>query len=347
MAAGRSDRVIMGDIPGYGPSNPLSLANELYAHYLKEEDARYNFTFALFALRHNDPEVYAKFAAHLLNAAVISRADVWIYDIALWYGKGLPEYVLLPLRDLSSYYHKEVKLQGDLAFAEGRIKEHALESWERDGDCEYAYRRAKHGKANYGFETTSPGYAEFAPRFEGRQQLKWILAALETRLVRLEFASIKERHGNLVWNADRNVDRKVWSWMVQAGEFIRFRTENSPGQTRIEKAMAAFHLTADETRDVYHHLGLRLGTAMAQLRARKTDFEELQTRRVVFRQAYDALEVKDREQNIDNADNSMRVERLLDRVEQQIAMMVQRYGERQAWDWETEQEGSEEGEIRE
>ncbi|KAH9844745.1 hypothetical protein Tdes44962_MAKER07090 [Teratosphaeria destructans] len=349
MTAGRATWVTVGDVPGYGHSNPDLLAIQLYAHYLLEEDARYDFTSALCALRHNDPEVFAKFAAHLLNAAVISRAEVRTYDIALWYGKGLPEYVLVPLRNLCAYYHKEVKLQGDLAFAEDRVEEdltHTIESWEGCSDYEYAYRCAKRGTANYGFETTSSGYAEFAPRFKGRQQLKWILAALEARLVRLEFAGIKERHGHLMWSSGRNVDLKVWLWVMQAGNFIRARTEESPGETRQEKAMAAFRLTADEKRDVYDNLLLRLSNALAQLGARKTDVEELQSRRAVFKQACDALQVEDHERGADKADKSPTVDELRNRVEQQIEVMVQRYGERQVWDWEMEQEGSEDGEIR-
>lgn len=160
-------------------------------HYRTLDPLLQVLRFSMREYEQEDPAGYQAFHNHILNAYIVSEADVRIYDILRWYTK-IPLNVKLPLNDLSRYYHQEAVLRTDLRRAEGRLVGNPLLD-----DEQYA---AEFGiDRSFGFNRTHAddnvnGPTAYLPRFSGLRQIKHLQASFEVRKVRLEHADMSERY---------------------------------------------------------------------------------------------------------------------------------------------------------
>ncbi|KAK4543779.1 hypothetical protein LTR36_004812 [Oleoguttula mirabilis] len=252
-----------------------SKGDELNLYYHREEPERQAFRIALAQFEQQHPDRFTKFEHHMQNAHVISEAEVRTYDIIAWASSSLPAFAQKPLKELQQYYHKEIRLRYELAVLERR---------QHDGidrlsaDQQYAAMRS--GKAYYGYETVDRArdIRDFEVRFEGRLALKHMLAELEVRLVRLEFATVKERQGNHAWVDAACLDRKVMVW-IEAAESHLGRCFAVVGRsifagsllasTASTEAAPLVHLAAPEDVAAYDAVKSAIELAKAKLTKRK------------------------------------------------------------------------------
>ncbi|KAK5117061.1 hypothetical protein LTR85_008992 [Meristemomyces frigidus] len=250
--------------------------DELTLHYRKEERAKQAVRVALQQLEQRHPgPTFANFKKHLTNAMIISAANVRVYDILSWAMPSVPADFRKPFIELQTYYHQEARLWYELAVLERREK--SIDGWSED----HQYGAERFGKAHYGYETIyrPNGLQDFRVRFEGRLQLKHMLAGLEAREVRLTFAAKGERHGERRWEEFGCLDRKVMTWIEAAEAHLErsFSAITTPatsssnaGPLSTTKPLAtAVRLTAKPDVDAYYTLVAALTNVKAKLEKRK------------------------------------------------------------------------------
>ncbi|KAK5742959.1 hypothetical protein LTR17_002970 [Elasticomyces elasticus] len=331
------------------PNRADNVGDELTAHYRLESDIRKAFDAATAAFEKTGNA--AAFKAHMLNAQVICAAEVRTLDVISWF-RDLPPNLQKAITKLQTYLHKEVYLRHSLAVIEHRDR--SIDEWSPEHD--YAVVRYKH-KAKYGYETKTIGMEKFTPRFEqqGRLFLRYLNAGLQVRIVRMEQALAKERHGTLKW--EEGVEGKVYRWMETVEKCLEQKVnavdlpyvahrqgstdstvqsiDEAARQQEQEKVKAAFGLTKykDETK-VYYDLAVALRDRRELLQARRTDVEELKTYRQERKTADKAAAVALEAGNKDEiASTEFVVRTWEDKEDALVGEMVGKYGEREEWDW--------------
>ncbi|KAK5675299.1 hypothetical protein LTS10_012064 [Elasticomyces elasticus] len=326
-----------------------NVGDELTAHYRLEAAIRKTFDAAVAAFEKTGNA--APFKAHMLNAQVVCAAEVGTLDVISWF-RDLPLGLLKATTKLQTYLHKEVYLRHSLAVVEHRDR--AIN--ERSPEHDYAVVRYKH-KAKYGYETKTLGMEKFTPRFEqqGRLFLRYLNACLQVRVVRMEQAFAKERHGTLTW--EEGVEGKVYRWIYMVEKCLEQKVnaidlpyvahrqgstdstvqsiDEAAKQQQKEKVKAAFGLTKykDETK-VYYDLIMALKDRRELVKARRTDVEELKTyrqeRKTADKAAAMALEAGNKDEI---ASTEFVVRTWEDKEDALVGEMVEKYGEREEWDW--------------
>ncbi|KAK5690576.1 hypothetical protein LTR97_012129 [Elasticomyces elasticus] len=320
------------------PSRADNIGDELTAHYRLEAAIRKAFDAALAAFEKTGKA--SAFKTHTLNAQVVCMAEVRTVDVLTWF-RNIPPNLQKAITKLQTYLHKEVYLRHSLAVIEHR---------DRSID-EY-----KH-KAKYGYETKTMGMEKFTPRFEqqGRLFLRYLDASLQVRVVRMEQALAKERHGTLKW--EEGVEGKVYRWIETAEKCLEQKVnavylqyvahrqgstdstvqsiDEAAKQQQEEKVKAAFGLTEykDETK-VFHDLVMALKDRRDLLQARRTDVYLLQSHRQERKTADKAAAVALEAGNKDEiASTEFVVRAWEDKEDALVGEMVEKYGEREEWDW--------------
>lgn len=255
----------------FGIAQADAMSDQLRQHYEQEAALRQAFTTAASQLSKDQPKLFAQFKDHMTNAYVASPSQARSHDILSWF-RGLPAPLSKAIKELQTYYHKEAHLRFQQAGLEQRVvngvdKVICLEEWSDD----HQYAVDRRGKAGYGFETTSTkGYEIFTIRIADAQParlvLRYLMAGVDVRIVRLEHAALNERYGRKKW--EESVEKKVLAWIEAAEEYLAFRL-NFVGQSAIttpfacqemerNQAAVAFGLTADQADPLYVTLTKKL-----------------------------------------------------------------------------------------
>ncbi|KAK4543780.1 hypothetical protein LTR36_004813 [Oleoguttula mirabilis] len=188
---------------------------KLTKHYRKLPRLLKMFKTNLDQYAKQDAAGFKAFQAHIINAHIVTSADVRAYDIIRWYTK-IPQNVKLPLNDLSRYYHEEAVLRSNLKHAEHRCEGNHLYD-----DEEFAVERF--GCPDFGFEDHTNdepvnGFTDYTPRFEGGLQVQHLLACVKVRKVRLEHVDESERCSPSDWTT--SLDARVVDWLLLAKEEV-------------------------------------------------------------------------------------------------------------------------------
>ncbi|KAK4896427.1 hypothetical protein LTR27_005640 [Elasticomyces elasticus] len=278
-------------------------------------------------------------------------AEVRTLDVLTWF-RDLPLGLLKAITKLQTHLHKQVYLRHSLAVVEHRDR--SIDEWSSEHD--YAAVRYKH-KAKYGYETKTIGMEKFTLRFEqqGRLFLRYLNACLQVRIVRMEQALAKERHGTLKW--EEGVEGKVYRWIETVEKCLEQKVnavdlpyvahrqgstdstvqsiDEAARQQEEEKVKAAFGLTKykDETK-VYYDLIMALKGRRELLQARRTDIGLLQEYRQQRKTADNAAAVALEAGNKDEiASTEFVVREWEDKEDALVGEMIEKYGEREEWDW--------------
>ncbi|KAK6413315.1 hypothetical protein LTR81_012742 [Elasticomyces elasticus] len=331
------------------PSRADQIGDELTVHYRLEPDIRKAFDAAMAAFEKTGKA--AAFKTHMLNAEVVCMPEVRTVDVLTWF-RDIPPNLQEAITKLQTHLHKEVWLRHSLAVIEHRDR--SIDEWSPEHD--YAVVRYKH-KAKYGFETKTMGMEKFTPRFEqqGRMFLRYLNACVQVRIVRMEQALAKERHGTLKW--EEGVEGKVYRWIEAVEKCLEQKVnavdlpyvahrqgstdstvqsiDEAARQQEEEKVKAAFGLTKykDGTK-VYYDLVMALKDRRELLQARRTDVEELekyrQERKIADKAAAVALEAGNKDEI---AGTEFVVRAREDKEDALVGEMVEKYGEREECDW--------------
>jgi len=219
--------------------------DRLNEHYMTQVPLLHVFKVSLSEFAESDPNGFKAFKKHMINAHVVSSADVRAYDIMRWFKKDLPQNVKLSLNDVSRYYHKEAVLRSELKHAEGRCDGDHLKN-----DEEWA---AELGVGEpFGLEQGDPiqnGVTDYVTRFSGRLQIKHLIASFETREVFLEHADRTDRYPA---KADHHrdgdvtsVDTLVVEWSKSARDYFKndgrdgVETLSNAEQSLLDKTLLA------------------------------------------------------------------------------------------------------------
>lgn len=285
------------------------IGDELTLHYRTEEPLRQSFRLSLQRFEQREPTGFADFRSHMLNAHLFSPAEVRRYDIIAWFARDLPAYVDEPLEALQGYYHQEAHLRAHLATLEGR-------GVQDDSSQDQEYAVLRYGKAKYGYETKEnvggDGYHVFRPLFEGRLQLRWIIAGVEIRRIRVSFALPGERHGKWAWEHEKCVERKVMGWIVAAESHL---------------VATDFEVTSHEEQDVFEEAEQQLEVARERIQARKEKVEALRELRKQKEEKVAGMG------GVGSVEMVQEVAELERRIEELVQIMEEVYGLRKWWDW--------------
>ena len=217
---------------------------------------------------------FAVFFKHVLDAHVVSEADVRVYDIIRWY-KAIPTYVRDPLLDLIEHYHREAIVRQSIKKSEIEAGTwHDPQSVRRsENDEVYAAGPTGNGQEHFGYEHSQlkNGFGDYRPRFEGALQLKHLAASLRVRKVRLQYLDRRGKLPKMMW--DLGLEKQLHSFAVHAKNHIKKGIE---GVSKDDRLLLEVRKSLNRIHDRYKAFLCLYNVFQEQRKVRRAKWQDLE-----------------------------------------------------------------------
>lgn len=199
------------------------------------------FEQALKRFESDDKEAHDAFYKHCLNAFLVTSADVRSFDIVRWY-RDLPEDLSNALFEVCFWEHSEAKTRVNM---DNFQQQAGLV--EMDIVQEERYAAARYGQPDFRFEVTSKrqqGLDVFDSQGQGERMIQNIIANLQVRMVRLQYAESNLRYQYNKW--EKTLDYTFSLYLYNVRQYLIANPPpasviNSPIYTRMKIKFREFY----------------------------------------------------------------------------------------------------------